>query len=118
MPICTVNISDCLRLGTAHTVTADGLGLMVTLISTINNGFGSHLIVPELGLIMRNEMNDFSIPGITNAFGYLATPANFPALGKRPLSSMSPTIVEHLSNHTLYFAVGAAGGSKIVTAVI
>jgi len=86
--------------------------------TTINNGFGSHLMIPELGLIMNNEMGDFSIPGTTNAFGYLASPANFIHPGKRPLSSMSPTIVEHLGNGTLYFTVGAAGGSRIITTVI
>lgn len=106
------------RPGTSHVVTTDESGLTISLTSTINLGFGSHLMVPELGLIMNNEMNDFSVPGISNAFGYLPSAANFIVPGKRPLSSMSPTIVEHASNNTLYFAIGAAGGSRIITAVI
>ncbi|TVY81388.1 Glutathione hydrolase proenzyme [Lachnellula suecica] len=104
--------------GTSHVVTADGSGLTLSLTSTINLVFGSQLMVPELGLIMNNEMNDFSVPGKSNAFGYLPSPSNFIAPGKRPLSSMVPTIVEYLNNGTLYFAVGAAGGSRIITAVI
>lgn len=64
---------------------------------------------------MNNEMNDFSIPGQTNAFGYVASPANYISPGKRPLSSISPTIVEHLSNGTVFAALGSAGGSRIIT---
>ena len=67
---------------------------------------------------MNNEMNDFSIPNSSNAFGYIPSPSNYIRPGKRPLSSISPTIVEFLSNNTLYFAVGAAGGSRIITATI
>lgn len=64
---------------------------------------------------MNNEMNDFSIPGQTNAFGYIASPANYIVPGKRPLSSISPTIVEHLDNGTVFAALGSAGGSRIIT---
>ena len=67
---------------------------------------------------MNNEMNDFSVPGQTNAFGYSPSPSNFIRPGKRPLSSISPTIVEYLSNGTLYYVIGSAGGSRIITAVI
>lgn len=63
---------------------------------------------------MNNEMNDFSIPGVPNAFGFVPSPINFIAPGKRPLSSISPIIVEH-PNGTLYLSVGAAGGSRIIT---
>ena len=90
----------------------------MSLTSTINTNFGSLLMVPETGLIMNNEMNDFSVPNTTNAFGYKASPANFVSPGKRPLSSMSPVIVEFLVNNTLYFITGAAGGSRIITATI
>jgi gamma-glutamyltranspeptidase / glutathione hydrolase len=65
---------------------------------------------------LNNEMNDFSIPGVPNSFGYAPAPANYIAPGKTPLSSMSPTIVEHLENGTFYFGTGSAGGSRIVTA--
>lgn len=74
-------------------------------------------MVPETGVICNNEMNDFSIPGSSNAFGYVASPSNYVRPGKRPLSSISPVIVEH-SNSSLYFVVGAAGGSRILTSTI
>jgi len=104
--------------GTSHINTADAAGLTVSLTSTINLWLGSTLMVPETGIIMNNEMNDFSIPGASNAFGYIPSPANFIKPGKRPLSSMAPVIVEFLSNSTLYCAIGGAGGSHIITAVI
>lgn len=91
--------------------------MAISLTTTINLLFGSRLMVPETGIIMNNEMNDFSIPGISNAFGYVPSPSNFIRPGKRPLSSISPTIVE-FPNGTLYFVVGAAGGSRIITATI
>ncbi len=72
-------------------------------------------MVPETGLILNNEMNDFSIPGTSNAFGYIASPANYVRPGKRPQSSITPVIVEFLANGSLYFVVGAAGGSQIIT---
>ncbi|KAI4250752.1 MAG: hypothetical protein L6R42_008643 [Xanthoria sp. 1 TBL-2021] len=104
--------------GTSHIVTADASGMAVTLTTTINLLFGSQLMVESTGVIMNNEMNDFSIPNSSNAFGYIPSPSNYIRPGKRPLSSISPTIVEFLSNNTLYFAVGAAGGSRIITATI
>ncbi|KAL8798255.1 MAG: hypothetical protein Q9182_006816 [Xanthomendoza sp. 2 TL-2023] len=104
--------------GTSHIVTADASGMAITLTTTINLGFGSQLMVESTGVIMNNEMNDFSIPNSSNAFGYVPSPSNYIRPGKRPLSSISPTIVEFLSNSTLYFAIGAAGGSRIITATI
>jgi gamma-glutamyltranspeptidase/glutathione hydrolase len=62
-------------------------------------------------------MNDFSIPGISNEFGYAPSPANFIRPGKRPLSSVTPIIVEH-PNGTLYISIGAAGGSRIITSTV
>lgn len=78
----------------------------------------SQLCVPETGVIMNDEMNDFSTPGKSNAFGYIPSPSNFIKPGKRPLSSISPTIVEFLSNNMLYYVIGSAGGSRIITATI
>ncbi len=106
------------RHGTSHIVTADASGMAISLTTTVNLLFGSQLVVPETGVIMNNEMNDFSIPGQTNAFGYAPSPANFIEPGKRPLSSISPTIVEYRENGTLYFVIGSAGGSRIITATI
>ncbi|KAJ6000862.1 Gamma-glutamyltransferase [Penicillium waksmanii] len=106
--------------GTSHIVSADYSGMAVSLTTTINLAFGSHVIVPETGVIMNNEMNatsDFSIPNVDNAFGYVPQASNYIKPGKRPLSSITPTIVTH-PNGTLYFVVGAAGGSRITTATI
>ncbi|KAI9752409.1 MAG: hypothetical protein M4579_005633 [Chaenotheca gracillima] len=102
--------------GTSHIVTADSSGMAVTLTTTVNLLFGSQLMVPETGVIMNNEMNDFSIPGSSNSFGFVPSPSNYIRPGKRPLSSISPTIAT-LGNN-LYFVTGAAGGSRIITAVI
>ncbi|KAJ9144682.1 Gamma-glutamyltransferase 1 [Pleurostoma richardsiae] len=103
--------------GTSHVVTADASGMAVSLTTTVNLLFGSRLMVPETGVIMNDEMNDFSIPGSSNAFGYVPSPANYIRPGKRPLSSISPTIVETAGGR-LYFVVGSAGGSRIITATI
>jgi gamma-glutamyltranspeptidase/glutathione hydrolase len=92
--------------------------MVISLTTTVNTLFGSQVIVPSTGVIMNNEMNDFSIPGTTNAFGFIASPDNYVQPGKRPLSSISPTIVEFAANSTFYFATGAAGGSRIITSVI
>ncbi len=68
-------------------------------------------------VVLNNEMNDFSSPGSSNAFGYVANPLNYPQPGKRPQSSISPVIVDTPSG-TFFFAVGAAGGSRITTSTI
>ncbi len=103
--------------GTSHIVTADASGLSVTLTTTINLIFGSQLMVTETGIIMNNEMNDFSIPRVSNAFGFEPSPNNFIRPGKRPLSSITPVIVER-PDGSLYVSTGAAGGSRIITATI
>ncbi|QDS72722.1 hypothetical protein FKW77_003691 [Venturia effusa] len=103
--------------GTSQISVADASGLAISLTTTINLFFGSKVMVPETGVIMNDQMNDFSIPHRKNEFGYEPSPANFIRPGKRPLSSISPTIVEH-ANGTLYFVIGSAGGSRIPTAVI
>ncbi|KXS98518.1 hypothetical protein AC578_5520 [Pseudocercospora eumusae] len=103
--------------GTSAIVAADASGLAIALTTTINLLFGSHLMVPETGVICNNEMNDFSVPGASNAFGYIPSPVNYVRPGKRPLSSITPTIVEH-ANGTLYFATSAAGGSRIITSTL
>ena len=104
--------------GTSHIVTADSTGLATSLTTTINLLFGSRVLVPETGIIMNNEMNDFSIPHVRNIFGYVPTPANYIRPHKRSLSSITPLIVEHSSNHSLFAVLGAAGGSRIITATI
>lgn len=104
--------------GTSHVVTADHNGMAISLTTTINLIFGSQVMVPETGIIMNNEMNDFSIPHVRNAFGYAPSPSNYIRPGKRSLSSISPVIVDHLSNNSLALVIGAAGGSRIITATI
>ena len=103
--------------GTSHVVAADKSGLAISLTTTINLYFGSRVMVPETGVIMNNEMDDFSIPGKSNAFGFVPSPSNYIRPGKRPLSSIACTIVES-SNGALYFVTGAAGGSRIITATV
>ncbi|OBT74840.1 gamma-glutamyltransferase [Pseudogymnoascus sp. 05NY08] len=103
--------------GTSHIVTTDASGLSITLTTTINLSFGSRLCVPETGIIMNNEMNDFSIPGVSNEFGFVPSRNNYIRPGKRPLSSITPIIVEK-ADGSLYVVTGAAGGSRIITATI
>ncbi|PNH68135.1 hypothetical protein VD0001_g7600 [Verticillium dahliae] len=101
--------------GTSHVVTADSAGRAVSLTSTVNLLFGALLVDPRTGVVLNNEMNDFSIPGVRNAFGFEPSPANFIRPGKRSLSSITPVIVE-APDGALRAVVGAAGGSRIVSA--
>ena len=79
---------------TTHIAAADGEGNWVAITATVNTTFGSKVIVPGTGVVLNNEMDDFSIhPGMPNAFGLVGAENNAVAPGKRPLSSMSPTIV-------------------------
>ncbi|KAG8690782.1 hypothetical protein FRC09_011852 [Ceratobasidium sp. 395] len=102
--------------GTSHLVTADASGMVVSLTSTVNYYFGSQIMTDD-GIVLNDEMDDFSTPGTSNGFGYIATPANYIAPYKRPLSSISPTIVED-DKGVFHFATGAAGGSRIITATL
>ncbi len=106
--------TDLFSKHTTHFTTADASGLWVACTATINTGFGSKVIIPGTGVIMNNQMDDFSAqPGVPNAFGLLGAEANAIAPGKRPLSSMSPTIV--LKDGRPIMSVGAAGGPTIIT---
>lgn len=103
--------------GTSHVVAADHTGLAISLVTTINTLFGSQLMVPETGIIMNNEMDDFSVPGKSNSFGYVPSKANYIRPGKRPLSSITPAIVTR-PDGKLFFLAGSAGGSRIITATV
>ncbi|WP_442481892.1 gamma-glutamyltransferase [Aeoliella sp. SH292] len=103
---------------TTHIAAADAAGNWVAITATINTSFGSGVIVPGTGVVMNNEMDDFSIqPGVPNAFGLVGAENNAIAPGKRPLSSMSPTIVLDEQDQPL-MTIGAAGGPKIITQVL
>jgi gamma-glutamyltranspeptidase/glutathione hydrolase len=84
--------------------------------TTINTTFGSGIMVPGTGIILNDEMDDFALPGVANAYGLTGGEANAIVPGKRPQSSMSPTIV--LDGDRPVLAVGASGGPLIISAVI
>jgi gamma-glutamyltranspeptidase/glutathione hydrolase len=103
--------------GTSHfcVYTADGMAVSCT--ETINLPFGSLLAVPEWGIVLNNEMDDFATrPGTANAFGLVQSDRNAPAPGKRPLSSMSPTIV--LEDGRVRLIAGASGGPRIINGTL
>jgi gamma-glutamyltranspeptidase/glutathione hydrolase len=103
--------------GTAHTSAIDAHGTAVALTSTINTPFGSMVVVPGTGIVLNNEMDDFSAaPGTPNVYGLVGTTANAIQAGKRPLSSMSPTIA--LRGGKPLLAIGASGGPRIITATV
>ena len=102
---------------TTHFSVADAEGNWVACTATVNTGFGSKVVVPGTGVLLNNQMDDFSAqPGVANYFGLVGAEANAVAPGKRPLSSMSPTIV--LKDKNPIIAVGAAGGPRIISAVL
>jgi gamma-glutamyltranspeptidase / glutathione hydrolase len=102
---------------TTHFAVVDAEGNAVAVTYTLNGGFGSGVTAPGLGFLLNNEMDDFSVkPGEPNMFGLVQGETNAIQPGKRPLSSMTPTIV--LRDGKLYMVVGAPGGSRIVTAVM
>jgi gamma-glutamyltranspeptidase / glutathione hydrolase len=103
---------------TTHLTTADALGNWVALTCTVNTGWGCKVMIPGTGVMMNNEMDDFSIaPGTPNAFGLVGSAANAIAPKKRPLSSMSPTIVLSKDGEPV-LTCGAAGGPKIINATL
>ncbi len=103
--------------GTSNLCVADAEGNVVALTTTINTAFGAKLMVPGLGIILNNEMDDFAVaPGVANAYGLVGAKANAIAPGKRPLSSMTPTIVTRGARPVL--ALGGSGGPTIITGVL
>jgi gamma-glutamyltranspeptidase/glutathione hydrolase len=102
---------------TTHIAAADIEGNWVAITATINTTFGSKVVVPGTGILLNNEMDDFSArPGVPNAFGLVGAEANAISAGKRPLSSMSPTIV--MKDSVPVLTLGGAGGPMIITEVL
>ena len=109
--------SDLFGKHTTHFSTADSDGWWVACTATINTTFGSGVVIPDTGIVMNNEMDDFSAqPGVPNVFGLVGAEANAIVSGKRPLSSMSPTIV--LKDGVPIFTIGAAGGPTIISQAV
>ena len=101
---------------TTHFSVVDEEGNVVSMTYTLNSTFGSKVVVKGTGILMNNEMDDFSAaPGVPNQFNLLGADANAIAPYKRPLSSMTPTIV--LKNNELFFTTGSPGGARIISAV-
>jgi gamma-glutamyltranspeptidase/glutathione hydrolase len=99
---------------TTHFSVADQAGNAVAVTYTINGSFGAGVIAGDTGFLLNNEMDDFTIrPNTPNLFGLVQGPANAIAPGKRPLSSMAPTLVTR--GGKLFLVLGSPGGSRIIT---
>jgi gamma-glutamyltranspeptidase/glutathione hydrolase len=102
---------------TTHYSVVDGEGNVVAVTYTLNGNFGAGVIAPGTGFLLNDEMDDFTAkPGAPNLFGLIQGGANAIAPGKRPLSSMTPTIVEKDGHPIL--VLGSPGGPRITTAVL
>ncbi|MBI5154979.1 gamma-glutamyltransferase [Candidatus Poribacteria bacterium] len=102
---------------TTHLCVMDASGSAVSMTNSINYTFGSAVTVPGTGILLNNHMDDFSIkPGVPNLYGLVGGEANAIAPGKRPLSSMTPTILVKRGRARL--VVGSPGGSRIITTVL
>jgi len=102
---------------TTHYSVADKFGNIVATTYTLNLNFGSGIVATGTGIVLNNEMDDFSVKaGVPNAFGLLGGDANAVQGWKRPLSSMSPTIV--LKDGKPFLVTGSPGGSRIITTTL
>jgi gamma-glutamyltranspeptidase / glutathione hydrolase len=102
---------------TTHFSVVDGFGNAVSNTYTLNFSYGVGLVAEGTGVLLNNELDDFTAaPGASNAYGLVGFEANLPGPGKRPLSSMSPTIV--LKDGKPVLVTGSPGGSRIISAVL
>ena len=103
---------------TTHVSVADGQGGLAAATSSINFAYGNGITVPGAGFLLNNQMDDFTAkPGSPNGFGLVQGSANAIAPGRRPLSSMTPTLVFR-PDGTPWMATGSPGGSRIITTVL
>jgi gamma-glutamyltranspeptidase / glutathione hydrolase len=101
---------------TTHYSVVDAAGNAVAVTTTLNDWFGSRVTAEGLGFLLNDEMDDFaSKPGVPNSDGLIQGPANAIGPGKRPLSSLAPTIV--LKDNRLFLVLGSPGSSRIITTV-
>jgi gamma-glutamyltranspeptidase/glutathione hydrolase len=108
---------DAEKGGTTHFSVIDRFGNAVACTQSVNTRFGSKLVAARTGIVLNNEMDDFAIhPEVGNVYGLIGNRANSLEPKKRPLSSMSPTII--LSGHRPELVVGAAGGPRIINATL
>jgi gamma-glutamyltranspeptidase / glutathione hydrolase len=102
---------------TTHFSVADGMGNAVSNTYTLNFSYGLGMVAEGTGVLLNNELDDFTAsPGASNAYGLVGFEANLPGPGKRPLSSMSPTIV--LKDNRPVLVTGSPGGSRIISTVL
>jgi gamma-glutamyltranspeptidase/glutathione hydrolase len=102
---------------TTHYSVVDAAGNAVANTYTLNFSYGLGLVAEDTGIILNNELDDFAAkPGVPNAYGLVGGDANAPGPNKRPLSSMSPTIV--LKDGKPFLVTGSPGGSRIITTVL
>jgi len=105
------------KVGTSHISVVDKLGNAVSVTTTINTHFGSKRVSKSTGIILNNEMDDFTTnPHRPNYYGLPPSRSNVIAPGKRPQSSCSPTVVAD-ANGDVRVVIGASGGSRIISAV-
>jgi gamma-glutamyltranspeptidase/glutathione hydrolase len=101
--------------GTSHILVSDAEGNVVSLTTTVNDPFGVHLVAGDTGIVLNNELDDFSTPQEVKQWGVVGLGANRPRPNARPVSSMSPVIVLEAGLPVL--ALGGSGGSRIATGV-
>uniref|UniRef100_A0AC35FV63 Uncharacterized protein n=1 Tax=Panagrolaimus sp. PS1159 TaxID=55785 RepID=A0AC35FV63_9BILA len=99
--------------GTSHTSVIDGSGNAISMTSSVNYIYGARRRSPHLGIIYNDQMDDFSLPGQSNYYGFEASKSNF----IRPMSSMAPLIIYNKDTGEIKASIGAAGGSRIISAV-
>lgn len=105
---------------TTHLCTVDAAGDAVAMTTTVNYGFGAGIVAAGTGVLWNDQMDDFAIaPGVPNSYGIVGSEANAVAPGKRPLSSMAPTIVFQgpSASGPVRLVIGSPGGSRIPTIV-